>query len=203
MTKEKENEKIRELDWIRLITPDHIPSYLIEQIKRREFEVEDWFALQRSICLREVNGSMSLNPMSHLYLLATKDKLPKGALWFTIDTLSKSIHIQLFSVDKEYQFEGAVGYLKDFIKKILLSSGLKKVYWVTDCPNHSKTHGFEQSRGVLMKYELPESGGESAETILNGDNDGGRKGHMANADESLDRDSGALSTSTRRAEAVC
>jgi len=149
--------KMDDLNWIRVFTPTHIPNYLVEQIKKRDYEVEDFYKFHSVACLRNTKEGMTLNPFSHLYVLANKDHFTKGFLWLTIDVLSKDIVIQTYSVDKEYwKAGGAVQKLCDFVKEMRRKAKLKKVYWITDYPLHSKKHGFKSSKSVLMEYSEEE-----------------------------------------------
>lgn len=149
-TKYKDFEELR---WIRVFTPTHIPKYLVEQIRHRDFSIEDFFKYQESLCIKMTPDGPSLNPMNHLYVLANDENLTKGFVWFIIDALSKAICIQSYSIDKEYWNNGkAVSKLSVFIKDFLKKSKLEKVYWITNYPKHSEKHGFKRSRSVLMEY---------------------------------------------------
>jgi len=146
--------KIEELRWIRVFTPDHVPRYLIEQVRDRDYSVEEFFQYHQINCLTQSNKELTLNPFSHLYVLADKENMIKGVLWFSIDPLSKDILIQTFSVDKEYWGKGlAVKMLAEHIKKIRKKGNLNKIYWVTNYPKHSERYDFKRSKAVLMEYD--------------------------------------------------
>jgi len=151
--------KIDDLKWIRVFTPSHIPKYLIEQVRDRDYSVEDFYRYHEINCtLKDKQGRIQLNPLTHLYVLANDKNEVKGALWFSIDPLSKDIIIQTFSMDKEYWCQGiAVKKLSDHIKTIRKKGNLNKIYWVTNYPKHSERNGFKRSKSVLMEYnELEE-----------------------------------------------
>lgn len=149
----KEHDKIEELRWVRIFTPVHIPKYLVEQIRDRDYTIEDFYKYQEINCVSMTKEGPSLNPLNHLYILANKDNLTKGFVWFTIDSLSKDICLQIFSMDKEYWGRGkAVEKVANFIKEIKRKGQLNKVYWVTPYPKHSMRHGFKRSNSVLMEY---------------------------------------------------
>lgn len=144
---------IDDLRWIRVFTPLHIPKYLIENVRDREYSVEDFYQYQEINCLRNTDEGPTLNPLSHLYVLADKENIIKGFLWFTIEVLSKDIIIQTYSIDKEYWYNGkAVEKLSNLMKDILKNSKLKKVFWITKYPKHSKRYGFTESEHILMEY---------------------------------------------------
>jgi len=163
--------KIDDLRWIRVFTPSHIPKYLIEQVRERDYSVEDFYKYHEINCaVKDKDGGMKFNPFSHLYVLATEKNEVKGTLWFCIDPLSKDIVIQTFSMDKEYWNKGiAVKKLADHIKTIRKKGDLNKIYWVTNYPKHSERNGFKRSKAVLMEYS-------EENEVKNGQNTDGRVG---------------------------
>lgn len=159
--------KMDKLRWIRIFTPDHIPKYLIEQIKQRDYPVEDFYKYHRCNCLIE---NQQLNPFLHLYVLADDDNQVKGMLWVDIDPLTKDILIQTYSIDKDYWCNGeAVKKLADHVKSIREKGKLNKIYWVTTYPKHSERNGFKRSRNVLMEYNGEKEEKENGEDILKGE----------------------------------
>lgn len=144
---------MKDLRWIRVFTPSHIPTYLVEQVKHRDYSVEDFYKYHESLCLWKTEDGPTLNPFSHLYVMGNKENLTKGFLWFSIDPLTRDLIIQTYSVDKEYWKEGgAVEKLCEFIKEIHRKGDLNKIYWITTYPKHSMRHGFKPSKAVLMEY---------------------------------------------------
>jgi len=159
------NDKIDELRWVRIFTPVHIPKYLVEQVRDRDFTPDDFFKFQEMSCITNSKDGPKLNPLNHLYVLANNENMTKGFVWFVIDSLSKDICINTFSMDKEYWYDGkAVEKLSRFIKDIRKKANLNKIYWITNYPKHSLRHGFRRSKGVLMEYTEEDDGQ---------DNDGG------------------------------
>jgi len=147
-------KKIDELRFVRVFTPDHLPHYLIEQVRDRDYSVEEFFKYQQLNCMIQGENGITLNPFNHLYVLADKENQVKGVLWFGVDPLSKDILIQTFSMDKEYWGKGeAVKKLADHIKQIRIKGKLNKIYWITNYPKHSMRHGFKPSKSVLMEYD--------------------------------------------------
>jgi hypothetical protein len=145
--------KIDELKWVRILMPDLIPRYLVEQVKKRDYTVDEFYDYQRLICLRDTPEGALPNPLSHLWVLCDKENLIKGFLWFTIDSFCKSLVLQTYTVDKEYWTKGeSIKKLADHLKEIQAKANLKKIYWITDYPKHSQKHGFKISKSVLMEY---------------------------------------------------
>lgn len=150
----KMKKNIKDLRWIRIFTPDHIPHYLIEQVGHRDYSVEEFFKYHHINCLIQKEKGIVLNPFNHLYVLANDKNEVKGMLWFNVDPLSKDIIIQTFSVDKEYWCKGqAVKKLAEHIKQIRIKAKLNKIYWITNHPKHNMRYGFKASKSVLMEYD--------------------------------------------------
>jgi len=147
-------KKIEELRWVRVFTPDHVPHFLIEQVRDRDYSVEEFYKYHQINCMIQSEKGVVLNPFNHLYVLADKVNQVKGVLWFNVDPLSKDILIQVFSMDKDYWGRGeAVKKLAEHIKKIRIKGNLNKIYWITNYPKHSMRYGFKPSKSVLMEYD--------------------------------------------------
>lgn len=171
--KKSEVEKLR---WVRVFSPIHIPKYLVEQIRDREFTIEDFYKYQELNCLVETEKGPTLNPFNHLYVTVDDENIVKGFFWFIIDPLCKEIFINTFSMDKEYWGGGhAMEKASDHIKMIMKKLKIKKASWITNYPKHSQKHGFKRSKGVIMEYKEEEDGG-FRETVGRGTEE--RKGHQ-------------------------
>ena len=141
------------LRFIRIFTPMHIPKELIEQVRDREYSVEDWYKYQEVICLRQTDAGPQLNPLSLLYVIADDMNRVVGMLWCEIDSLSKTLVVQTFSMDKDYWCRGkAVGLLFRKGKEILEECNLKRCIWHTYYPKHSKRYGFKETKGAIMEW---------------------------------------------------
>lgn len=157
-------KKIDELRWVRVFTPTHIPHYLVEQVRDRDYSVEEFFKYHQINCMTQGEKGIVLNPFNHLYVLADKENKVCGMLWFSVDPLSKDILIQTFSMDKEYWGKGqAVKKLTEHIKEIRIKANLNKIYWVTNYPKHSERYDFKRSKSILMEYDPKK---EKAEEII-------------------------------------
>lgn len=160
--KDKTVKDAKDLRWVRIFTPIHIPRYLIEQIKEKDWKVDEFIKYHEINCLHEVEGQQVLNPFSHLYVLVNEENITKGFLWFTIEPLTKNIIIQNYSVDSDYWFKGrAVEKLADHVKYIQKKGKLGKIYWITNYPKHSEKYGFKQSKSILMEFSEDTDGKDS------------------------------------------
>jgi len=155
----KEHKEVEDLRFVRIYTPVHIPKYLVEQVRDRDFTTEDFYKFQEGSCIRMTSDGPGLNPLNHLYVLANDENITKGFVWFSIDSLSKDICIQTFSMDKEYWGKGrAVERLAKFIKDFRIKAKLNKVYWITNYPGHSQRNGFKRSKSILMEFSEEKDG---------------------------------------------
>lgn len=157
--------EIDELRWVRLFSPVHIPRYLVEHVRDRDYEVDDFFKYQEINCLMQGKDGMTLNPFNHLYGLVDPENVVKGYLWFVIDSLSKDMIINTFSVDPEYWGKGAaMKRVADHVKEVMKKLKINKVYWFTNYPKHSERYGFRRSKSILMEYS-EESDGKGTNRI--------------------------------------
>jgi len=151
-TKEPEID-FSKLRFVRIFTPVHIPKELIEQVREKEYDVNDWYRYLEIVCIRQTNEGPQLNPLCLLYVIVDELNKVVGMLWAEIDTLSKILAIQTFSMDKKYWLKGqAVTLLADKAKEIAKECGLKKIRWASSYPKHSERYGFHRSKSVLMEW---------------------------------------------------
>lgn len=152
-----------ELKFIRIFTPIHIPKELIDQVRERNYEVEDWYKYQDLICLRQSDKGPILNPLSMLYVIVDGGNKVVGMLWCEVCSLENTLVVQTFSMDKKYWCKGkAVTLVSKKAKEILKECKLKKIVWMTAYPKHSMRYGFKRSKQVLMEWD-----GEEIEKKVN------------------------------------
>lgn len=141
------------LRFIRIFTPDHVPRYLMDQVRHKDYDVDEWYEYQRIMCIQQTQSGPILNPTNLLYVIATKENLVVGVLWCQIDPLSKALVVQTFSMDNLYWHRGAaVRLIEAKAKEIQGECNLKRIYWITNFPKHSERYGFKRSKSVLMEY---------------------------------------------------
>lgn len=141
------------LRFIRVFTPMHVPKVLIEQVRDRTYEVEDWYRYQELICMRQTPNGPQLNPLSMLYVIADEGNKVVGMLWCEVDALGKTLVVQTFSMDKRYWMRGkAVALLAKKAKEIAKECKLKVIKWLNNYPKHSERYGFKRSKTVLMEW---------------------------------------------------
>lgn len=159
MKPKEKKEHIDELRWVRVFTPIHIPKVLVEQVRDKDFTVEDFYKYQEMVCLQNGNEGPVLNPLNHLYVLVNDENLTKGFVWFIVDPLTKDLVINTVSVDKEYWNNGkAIKKGLEFIKGIRDKAKLNKIYWITNHPKHAERYGCVKSKSILMEYKEEKNG---------------------------------------------
>lgn len=162
------DEKIDKLQFVRIFTPVHIPKYLVEQIKDRDFDVDDFYKWQENHCTYlDKDGQMQVSPLNHLYVLVNDEFKVVGFLWFTVDDLNQTIFVNNFSMDKEYWFKGkAIDLAAKHVKKIQKNAKLRKVYWATNCPKVFSKMGFKQCKSVIMEYQPEVKDGKNTDGVI-------------------------------------
>jgi len=152
---EKRSPSLNDLQFIRIFDPIHIPSYLVEQLKDRVFEVDKFYDYQKMFCVLQTSQGTQLNPTNLLYVLINeKLKQVKGFLWMAIDLLTNSLIVNNFSMDKEYWHKGEATFLLETkAKKVMKDLSLKRIVWITKTPKFCEARGFKRSKDTVMIYE--------------------------------------------------
>ncbi len=146
---------LKELTFVRLLDPIHIPSYLVEQIKDRLYTVERFYQYQKMACLLQTPNGPNLNESNLLYAI-THEKLRqvKGFAWMEIDPLINSLNVKSFSMDGEYWCKKeAISLLEEKAKKIMKDLSLSQIVWVTKNPRFCENKGFKRSKDAIMIFE--------------------------------------------------
>jgi hypothetical protein len=147
------------LEFVRIREPQVfklIPRYLFEQIKDREYNIEQIYKFGPILILSRFNC---------VYLMVNDENLIKGILIITFDPLAEMILVYVLSIDKEYQNKGILSQTKDFLKhikekdpdfKIMLDDlgfNLKeKIIWQTTRPrSYEKKIGAKRSKYTIME----------------------------------------------------
>jgi len=131
-------KKIEELRWVRVFTIEHLPNYLVDQVRHRTYSIEEFYKYQQLNLLMQSENGIKLNPFNHIYVLVDSENLVKGFVWLTIDALSKDIFIQTYSVDKQYWNRGqAVKKLAEHVKEIRNKAKLNYIFWHTAYQKHT------------------------------------------------------------------
>lgn len=166
MGKKEPEPDFSKLRFVRIFTPVHIPKYLIEQLKNRDYEVDDWYKYMEIVCIQDTPNGPQLNPLTLLYVVVDEGNKVIGMLWCDVGVLSKTLVIQLFSIDNAYWHKGqAAMMVADKVKEIGKECKMKKVVWVTRGPKHSEYYGFKKSKESIMEYDLEEDPGYGKRSV--------------------------------------
>ena len=150
----EEKKKFDDLKFVRINNPGtdsgiidmvfrSIPRELFEQVKDIEINL-DLLYQSPAMFISDLN--------TRFYVLVDSEEKIKGFLWAYMNVLLDAIQIQMFSLDKEYQFIDA---LKETLKFIESWMGEKKVK--IQCLT-SKPHPYQKLGGKISKLVLVESG---------------------------------------------
>ena len=137
-----------------------IPCYLIDQMQDKNYSADR---------LYQLGPLLVRNPLNYLYVLTDQDHVIKGVLFCSVEGLSQQMHINIFSVDPEYQVQGTdnktrdfiVRFVKDLIKELNESElyqkiGLKLLDTISAITTHPKAWeqtGWKRSKQIIMKHE--------------------------------------------------
>ena len=124
-----------------------IPAYLFEQVKDTDFKVERIYQF----------GPMLLaSPLTFLYVLTDKEtSLIKGVLWTEFSPLSEQLVVHIFSIDKEYQNDGAMEMSKKKLLEIKEQNKISgSITTVTTRPKAVEKAGWKRSDKIVMEIRL-------------------------------------------------
>jgi len=156
LPQEEQNKPKLDFDkfkFIRIIDPDHIPTYLVEQIRERDFDTDYFYQWQKANSVINRDGMNMPNPYNHLWILVDDKRRTQGFFWATVDTMTHSLFINNFSVDKSLWNRGeAVELLKNKVDSILKENRIDKAFWSTRQPKPYEKYGFKRSKNILMEY---------------------------------------------------
>ena len=144
--------KFSDLKFVRLTQPEQfslVPRYLFEQIKGSDFKIDRLYQF----------GPMLLaSPLTFFYILAEKEQLEKGyapakgILWVEVNPFNDDIHVHVFSIDKEYQNNGAMA---EGIKKVGEIRDIEqlngKIVTTTTRPKAFEKAGLKKSKRIFME----------------------------------------------------
>lgn len=154
------DDEFKNLNFIRIFDPIHIPRELVDQVRDKKYTTEKFYEYQKMVCINQTNDGIVINPLNLLFVIANESKKVVGFLWATMSPLSQDLIINTFSMLKPYWHKGrAVKLLEDKCKEIMEGAGIPRVFWISNYPKHSERYGFKRSKGVLMEYKLGENNG--------------------------------------------
>src|SRR6056297_877151 len=110
---------------IPLPDPRLVPRHLLEQIKDRMFDIDDWYKVMYSPRLEGDSSNIFLG-------IVDEDMKIHGATWLSLDALHKAIFINFLSLDKSLQGNGKVfDVVIPYIAEIAEGLGLERALWMS------------------------------------------------------------------------
>lgn len=141
-----------ELKFVRITQPEQfslVPRYLFEQVKGSDYKIDR---------LYQFGPLLLASPLTFFYVLAVKEQLEngcapvKGILWAEINPFYENLEAHIFSIDKEYQHNGAMAGAIDKLKEIQLREKLTgKITSETTRPKAVKKAGWKISDTINME----------------------------------------------------
>lgn len=123
-----------------------IPRYLLEQVKDRRWEVDEWYKYQMELREHKENVLLSVIDKSHTI---------KGVIWLTVDGFEKLVYINLLSMDREYQRKGQlIKFVTKYIRDLAKALKIDTVLWVSDRARAYERYGFELSKRKLIEVKV-------------------------------------------------
>jgi len=123
-----------------------VPKYLFEQVKDTDFDMDR---------LYQFGLMMLVNPLTYFYVMVEKEKpVIKGILWAQHNLLSDQLSVLVFSVDKEYQNNGAMEVSKQKLLEIKKENNIEgSIITVTTRPKAVEKVGWKRSNKIVMEIE--------------------------------------------------
>lgn len=156
-TKEPETEekkKFSDLKFVRINNPGTdsgiidmvfrgIPKELFKQVKDIEINLD---------LLYQSPAMFISDSNTRFYVLIDSDEKIKGFLWAYISVLLEAVQVQMFRLDKEYQFGEALKGALEFIESWMGEKKVK-IQCLTSKPHPYQKLGGKISKLVLVEFE--------------------------------------------------
>ena len=145
--------KFSDLKFVRLTQIkifNSIPKYLFEQVKGRSWSVERLYKF----------ASLFLaNTANCFWVLKNDRQVIKGVLWVVIDILSEKLNLIVFSIDEEYQDDGNLKDVLNFLYQLIedfnkIGDNIKlkeKINWITAEPEKLDRIGWKQPETIMVE----------------------------------------------------
>ena len=119
-----------------------IPRELFEQVKDVEFNID---------LLYKAPSRFIGNVNTRFYVLTDEVDVIKGVLWAYINILTEKIQVNIFSVEKEYQFGNALEKTLEFVRSWQGKDEKLKIEIITKEPQTYKKLGWKSSEQIILE----------------------------------------------------
>lgn len=121
-----------------------IPRELFEQVKDVEFNID---------LLYQAPSRFISNVNTRFYVLTDNEDKIKGILWAYLNILTEKIQINIFSIEKEYQFDNALEKTLEFIRSWQSEKENLKIEIITTEPQTYEKLGWKSSGQIILEIE--------------------------------------------------
>ncbi len=120
-----------------------IPTYLFEQMRYREFDVDRLYTCAPQLLLSH---------QTWFFVLVDGSNSVKGVLWATTEPVQNVLIVNMLSVDEEYQ-GGAVVRITDFLMERIKTTTLeRKIFWINKRYKALSRSGWKNTGRVMMEF---------------------------------------------------
>lgn len=131
------------LKFVKVKDISHIPRYLFEQVKPREFDVDR---------LYQFAPILFSNPLNLFGAFIDKSESVKGTMWTSYNPITNAITVHLLSVDREYFGKGIMREIDGILNKLKKKMGAGTVIGYTTRPRAiERSIGFKRSKITVME----------------------------------------------------
>ena len=138
--KDKSNLKI-----IPAPDPRLIPKYLVEQVKERDWQIDQFYTYQLKAQSDKANILLTIVDERHFIV---------GFVWLTLDGFSQVCFVNTVSIDKKHQGQRSLlKKIEKYIKELTKKLGFSKIIIVTKRTKVLQRYGFAESRNKILEMK--------------------------------------------------
>lgn len=130
------------LKFLRIYDFGLVPRHLVEQVEPKDCDPDALYALSSAICA---------DPRTILGVFADREAIVQGFLWATLNPLDRRIHVQMLSVDENFQGRGIVREARGILEKVKRETGALGMIFRTVRPELFEGLGFVRSETIIME----------------------------------------------------
>lgn len=146
------------MKFFRITDPIFIPRLLLEQIKDRNWDVDDFYS-QLNLATGKAHNSFNQN--CFLYVMLDEPGKICGFLWLMFTSYNKTLWVNNYSVDRKHWNKGICLPLAfEKVSQIMKLKNADVVHWITQTPRPFEAFGFVASQKKLMTYSRQKESSE-------------------------------------------
>lgn len=153
------------MQFFRITDPIFIPRKLLEQIKDRNWEVDDFYG-QLNLATGKAHNTFNKN--CYLYVMLDEPGCICGFLWLMYTPYNKTLWVNNYSVDRKHWNQGTclpAAFAK--VSQVMQRIDADLVQWITQTAKPFEAFGFVTSQKKLMTYSpKKEASGTSGQLAI-------------------------------------